>query len=525
MASGRSTSFARFLAGLPRFLRHPVTPEGARRVVSRLLAGRESNFLRVVREAVYGHRSSPYVPLLGSAGCEYGDLEAAVRRDGLETALRSLRNAGVYITFEEFKGREPIVRDGVSIRVRPGDFDNPLVRGGVRSSTGGSTGESTPVFLSLPYLADRATSMVIGFAAHGVLGMPSASVREPLPAPSLGIVLEDAHVGQVHERWFAPSLGDPPFALRRHRMAHTLIEATARLAGVRLPHPEPMDVTAPAPVLRWAREQGSCMIRTSPSYALRVCLAADGAGLDLAGVVFVGAGEPVTPGKIQAITRTGARWVSNYAVSEMGRAGIGCARPVDATDVHFLEHAVALIQHPRQVPGWDGTVDSFHFTTLLESAPKVLLNVETDDFGTVEERSCGCPLEEVGFGRHIRQIFSYRKLTGEGVSLLGSDALHIIDEVLPARFGGSPADYQFVEEEDERGLTRLVVVVSPRLSLPSEVEVAEAVLQGLGATSAGASIRSVWRNAETIRVRREEPEVSSRGKLRPIVSRRIQGPP
>jgi hypothetical protein len=169
-------------------------------------------------------------------------------------------------------------------------------------------------------------------------------------------------------------------------------------------------------------------------------------------------------------------------------------------------------------------VDSFHFSSLFRSAPKILLNVETDDFGIVEERACGCPLEEVGFGTHIRQIFSYRKLTGEGVSLLGSDALRIIDEVLPSRFGGSPADYQFVEEEDDEGRTRVTLVVSPRIELPSDEPIVEAVLGGLGESSAGASIRSIWRHAGTVRIRREEPQVTGRGKLIPIVARKPKPP-
>jgi hypothetical protein len=37
------------------------------------------------------------------------------------------------------------------------------------------------------------------------------------------------------------------------------------------------------------------------------------------------------------------------------------------------------------------------------------------------------------------------------MNFLGTDLLRLIDEVLPARFGGAPTDYQFVEREDERG--------------------------------------------------------------------------
>jgi hypothetical protein len=41
-----------------------------------------------------------------------------VRNQGLEEALRALREARVYVTFEEFKGREPMVRHGQLIPVQ-----------------------------------------------------------------------------------------------------------------------------------------------------------------------------------------------------------------------------------------------------------------------------------------------------------------------------------------------------------------------------------------------------------------------
>src|SRR5207248_5736504 len=139
--------------------------------------------------------------------------------------------------------------------------------------------------------------------------------------------------------------------------------------------------------------------------------------------------------------------------------------------VHFFKDGLALIQHSRPVPGAELTVDAFHFTTLLSTSPKLLLNVESDDYGLMETRSCGCPLESYGYTEHLRQIRSFRKLTGEGVTLVGSEMVHILEEVLPSRFGGSPLDYQLVEEEDEQGFTRLGLVVSPRIEIADEAAV------------------------------------------------------
>jgi hypothetical protein len=176
-----------------------------------------------------------------------------------------------------------------------------------------------------------------------------------------------------------------------------------------------------------------------------------------------------------------------------------------------------MIQAPRQVPGFDIEVSAFCFTTLLGTAPKLLLNVESDDYGIVDTRPCGCPWEELGFPDHIREIRSFRKLTGEGVTLVGSDMERILEEVLPARFGGSPLDYQLLEEEDDRGFTRLTLLVAPSVPLqdePAAVSVILDALDGIGA--GGESSRNIWRQANTVRVRREAPRLTSRGKLMPL---------
>jgi hypothetical protein len=188
-----------------------------------------------------------------------------------------------------------------------------------------------------------------------------------------------------------------------------------------------------------------------------------------------------------------------------------------------MDH-LALIQAPRAVPGFDFSVPSFHYTTVLGSAPKILLNVESDDFGTVETRSCGCPFEELGFTTHISGIRSYRKLTGEGVTLIGSDMEYILEEALPASCGGSPLDYQIVEEEDEHGFTRLTVRVHPSVAIASEQQVIDAILRALAGRSGAADMsRGIWRQAGTFRVRREAPTLTSRGKLMPLVVNRSGG--
>jgi hypothetical protein len=172
---------------------------------------------------------------------------------------------------------------------------------------------------------------------------------------------------------------------------------------------------------------------------------------------------------------------------------MGCARPTSVDDVHFFKDGLALIPHARVVPGSEISVPAFHFTSLLLSTPKLMVNVEVDDYGVIETRSCGCPLEEVGYTEHLSEIRSFRKLTGEGVTLVGSEMIRILEEVLPARFGGSSLDYQMVEEEDGQGLTRLTLLISPKLEIADDAAVIDVVLDALGRNNlAGQLTRGIW---------------------------------
>jgi hypothetical protein len=200
--------------------------------------------------------------------------------------------------------------------------------------------------------------------------------------------------------------------------------------------------------------------------------------------------------------------------------------PIEENDQHLLSDNLALIQHPREVMDSGVAVDAFYFTSLKPLASKVLLNMESDDYGILEERSCGCPLEELGYHQHIRRIRSFGKLTGEGVTLVGSDMIRILEEVLPARIGGGPQDYQLLEEEDDVGFTRLALLVHPRVDAPPEEQIIETLLQAIADSGdAGGLASSFWQQAETFRVRRQEPIWTARGKFMPIRAAAIYSRP
>ena len=502
--------FARFPFAVRRFLKHRITLDDAKRIVRERMEQRGANLLLAVTRGVYHNPSSPYLALLKHAGCELGDFRDLVTRKGVDPALRQLREAGVYVTYEEFKGRKPIERPGLTLPTRATDFDNPQARRDLRGRTSGSTGAAVKFAIDLDYIAARASQRLLALAAHGLIGVPSAYWRGILPDRTIGQLLAGALTDTLPMRWFSPiGLRDSGSWLMYRAGSYYLI-ACMRAAGIPIPWPEyvPMEraLTIAQFAASTARAHGRVLMRGGTSRAVRVAIAAREAGLDLTGVTFMGAGEPATDGKVRQIEHVGARFVSNYGMSDAGLPGPGCAKPIGVSDYHLMTDTLALFPYPHRVEAFGVTVPAFVITTLLPSSPKVLLNLETDDFGIVEERHCGCELESYGYTTHLREVRGYSKLTGEGVTLIGDDMIHILETTLPARFGGTSFDYQLVEEEDEQGLTRLFVTVSPRVALQDERAVIDCVLDGLRrASPATDAARLKWQNAQTLRVRRGEP--------------------
>jgi hypothetical protein len=514
--------YGRFVWGLRGFLKHTLTLEEAKAIVKRRMEERETNFLRLVRRGIFGYPKSPYLPLMKMAQCEMGDIENMVRDKGLEDTLRTLREAGVYVSFEEFKGREPIVRSGRVIPVQTHHFGNPFISHYYQTETGGTTGAGTRVDTDLDHIADQAPDMMVARSAHSVLDIPTAIWRGILPDSSgLMATLTLARYGDIPEKWFSYITSQDFRSPLKHRLATHSTITLGRLFGVPIPWPEPVPLDQAMVIAHWAaktlKTHRAVLISTNVSMALRVCVAAREKGLTLIGATFMGGGEPPTPAKVKHITYTGARYVPIYSFTEAGYIGAGCARPTSSNDIHLFKDALALIQYPHEVPGSEISVDAFHFTTLLLTAPKLMLNVESDDYGIMEKHSCGCPLETYGFTEHLRHIRSFRKLTGEGVTLVGNEMIKILEEVLPIRFGGTPLDYQLAEEEDENGFTRLSLFISPRIDIKDEKKVIEVVFETLGRSSVAANLaRTVWGQAKTLSVKRKDPIWTTRGKLMPL---------
>jgi hypothetical protein len=110
----------RYAAGLKHILRDPITLDEAREAIAARMADREETFLDTLERGVYAQPTSPYRKLLDNARLTLEDVRGLVRERGLEEALSALYEAGVYLTADEFKGRQPIRRPGLASSCRYG---------------------------------------------------------------------------------------------------------------------------------------------------------------------------------------------------------------------------------------------------------------------------------------------------------------------------------------------------------------------------------------------------------------------
>ena len=508
---------ARFLADLPAFLRCPIGLEQARAIVAARLRSREADLLAMFRHAVYGRGSSPYRALLRLAGCEYGDVEGLVRSEGIEAALLTLARAGVYLTVQEWKGRAPARRGSGELWVDPAALCNPAATIHVLAESSGSRGPRTPVPMDLRFNWDHAVNRRLSLEARGAIGWRLALWSVPGGGEQM-IALRFAASGAPPERWFSPVDPADSSLHPRYRWSVRLLRLGARLAGARLPAPEHAPLENPLRVARWlqrvVREGGTPHVKTMTSSAVRLCQAAESAGLGVEGARFTLTGEPVTAGKLAIIRRTGADAVSDYGSTESGGVAEWCAEPAEPDDTHLFEDLHAVVQ-----PGADGASlglpgKALLLTSLRPTAPLLFLNASLGDQAELTKRNCGCLMEQVGWTKHLHDIRSFEKLTLEGVNLLDVDVVEVLERVLPARFGGGPTDYQLLERVATEGPSQLVLIVDPAIGPLDEAAVAETFLGALGSAGGAERVAEVvWREGGALKVERRPAHQQASGKV------------
>lgn len=487
----------------------------ARAVLARRLAQREADFIAFLRRAVFANPRSPYRRLLALAGCQEGDLAQLVAREGVEASLGRLARQGVFLTADEAKGRSPVVRGSTTFRVDPGDLANPCAAAHLLYRTSGSRSAGTVVSVDVAHFRDRVvdTALVLearggGSWRHALWGIPGGA--------TMTVLLEHAALGAPPVAWFSQVDPRSPHLDPRYRWSARVLRWAGRALGARLPAPVTVPLARPAPLLRWITQ---CLgegltphLITFPSSAVELCRAAREAPVALEGLELSIGGEPITAVRLAVIQAAGAHAVPRYGSMESGRIGDGCLAPAAPDEVHVFHDIHAVIQLGA---GDDSTPRTLLLSSLRDSAPVVLLNVSLGDQAVVERRRCHCPLEEVGWTTHLHTIRSHEKLTAAGMTLLDADAISVLEESLPARFGGAATDYQLrEEEEDAAGRPGLVIVVSPRIGPVDSAAVIAAFLAAIGARPGAAPmVERLWHDAGLLRVEREVPRVGASGKV------------
>jgi hypothetical protein len=505
---------ARFAFGLKSFLREPVSVEAARAIVQQRMASRERSLLALIERAVFANSRSPYLALFRAAGCEQGDAARLIRLEGTEGALQKLLEAGVYVTFSEFKGRAPAVRGSRTFRFRAEDFDNRLLKPSYQISSGGSTGQPSRLLIDLDYLTERTPHWALWFAANHLLACSLVFATAYYP----GIVnrqLICARFGKRFVKWFTTAGGGTP----AYRLATAYVHSLARWAAG-FPRPERVRLSDTREIGEYlaglAREGAAPCVVITPTTAARVCLAMQRPEDTLAGVCFLLGAEPLTHARRETIEAVGARAIVSYGTSEAGTIGSQCPNPTAPDDVHVALDSFALLGRPL-VSGDGGSVEALVLTGFTLSAPKVLLNAEIGDYAARQRRCCGCTFDELGLNEHLHTIRSFEKLTGDGVTFLGADLLHVLEDVLPRRFGGSLVDYQLVESQDARGLPNYILLVSPEIGPVDEEEMITTFLQQLAnSRQAYGFMANQWAEAGMLRVERQRPVATAFGKVLPF---------
>jgi hypothetical protein len=483
----------RYATGLRGFLAATTGLEEARHTLLRRLQTREETFLRVLELGIYANPRSPY--------------------------RRLLLQAGVYVTLDEFKGRTPVQRPGLEFAVSDRDFDNPLLGAHYEGNTGGSRSGGNRVPLDFDFLAHEAAAFTYHIEAAQAADSPFVvCLAAPPSAQGLSNLFQLARGGRMPERWFSPNAVSWNRQGMQGRALTAFTRAAARVFGHAMPAPAYLPRGEVTPVVAHLAEsvrQGRpAAVLCVSGQAVRICLAAERSGAGIAGTVFFIGGEPYTPGKAAVLERVGAKGIARYGMTEMGHLSMACGAPLEPDDMHVLSEKVAFLQRPKQLASGQ-EVQALFYTSLLTCAPKLMLNVDSGDYAVIEQRDCGCAWQDLGYTTHVRGVRSYEKLTSEGVMFMGSMLYELLEETLPARFGGSATDYQLAEGEED-GQQRVSLLISPSVGPVDEAAVQEAVIKSLSFADWSRRMTDTWRAAGTLRIERREPHRTAVGKILPL---------
>ena len=383
--------YYRFVEGFRRFANQKMTPDAAialaKSSIKKRVETREENFLNFVEKGVFEYSRSPYLKLIEPKKILFHDLKTWVANEGIEGSLRQLESEGVYFTVDEFKGKVPVVRNGVEFWCQEGMFDNPFLSYVYEVRSGATRSAGTRVRIDFDYLHQRSLYDALLLSIHGCLQAPIANWFLIFPgAPGINSSLRFAHIGNPARKWFSQVPEDGLNVNWEKKWGTKLIFTLGKLQGCPLAEPEFVPLDDAIKVANWAadtlKENERCVVYTFAASAVRICIAAAENNLNIRGTKFLVTGEPLTPQKRKEIEAMGASAIPVYGISEAGVIASGCDQPhLESDHCHLYKDTTAIISHSQSVPHSDLFVDSYLFTTLLYESPKLLLNVGMGDYG------------------------------------------------------------------------------------------------------------------------------------------------
>lgn len=504
----------RIAAGVRDYAGRPI-PADARQLIRRQTEEREMTWLSLVQCAVFDVPSNPYFRMFELAGCSYGDLQQSVQRNGLTATLETLYDEGVYLTFDEFKGKAAIVRAGTEIPSSPDSFQNRLQGSWLDSATSGSSGRRSRVPVGTGALLLRDMILALVVEDFDLKNYKRLIVRPIMPS-TIGVMqgLSMSRLGCPMDHWYATG-GTHRDSLHYRMLTRYLLHASRR-SGATLPSPEYLRAGDFETATKWiarAKEAGSpSMISAFVSPAVRMAVIAKEQGWDISDSLFICGGEALTAAKLKALSDVGVGVSPRYWISEIGPIGIGCRHTVNRNRMHLLDNVVALISRQRPAPFSHATVDAALFTSVSPNCATVLINGEMGDSVSIRQTDCDCTFGRAGLQWEISDVTSYSKLTGQGMTLMGKDVVALLEEHLPARFGGAPADYQLVERQGG-SQTELELRVSPRVGMRDSMAVEREFVRLLRSVYGGSLATRVWEHSDGLRVVEKEPFSTATGKV------------
>jgi hypothetical protein len=251
-----ANAFINFSRQLRKFLHNTSSYDEIRDKISQQIVNREDNFLNTLQSNVFNYPKSPYLPLFNQANITYKDVERLIGQRGLENTLEELYDAGIYVTFEEFKGRIPIKRGNLELNLKASDFDNPNMNTALYGHTSGSTGAPTQTKYDLEYLAESGRLLILAYGANDILDIPIVIWRGiPPDSESLRLMLLLAHVEKGVERWFTTIKEyESRFGWSYQLLTH-LTRLMVRIHGVWFPPPEFISLDDPLKIGHGSKPQ------------------------------------------------------------------------------------------------------------------------------------------------------------------------------------------------------------------------------------------------------------------------------